>query len=136
MTARFLGRGLKQMAKTFHPLTDAMHEASAPSCLLQLLQQHYSTVVEPAVEVSPAEAASCAAGLGALTRAVEDRVTAALVAATSYLASQAPHSAGLHTRGPVCAADLSECGAGSCRLLCLQKYPACSQMCIWISCAS
>lgn len=50
--------------------------------------QHYRTVVEPAVEVSPPEAASCATGLAALTRAVEDRVTAALAASLSYLASQ------------------------------------------------
>lgn len=55
----------------------------------QLLQQHYMGVVEPAVEVSPLEAASCARGLAALTRAVEDRVTAALAASISYLAAQA-----------------------------------------------
>lgn len=56
--------------------------------IIRLLMQHYSTVVEPAVEVSPPEAASCATGLAALTRAVEDRVTAALAASLSYLASQ------------------------------------------------
>ncbi len=41
------------------------------------------------MEVSPLEAASCARGLAALTRAVEDRVTAALAASISYLAAQA-----------------------------------------------
>lgn len=56
--------------------------------LAQLLQQHYAGVVEPAVEVSPPDAASCATGLAALTRAVEDRITAALAASISYLASQ------------------------------------------------
>lgn len=56
----------------------------------QLLMQHYSSVVEPAVEVSPPEAASCATGLAALTRAVEDRVTAALAASLACLASQVP----------------------------------------------
>ena len=58
------------------------------SGLVQLLQQHYRSVVEPAVEVSPQDSGSCATGLTALTRAGEDRVTAALAAALSYLASQ------------------------------------------------
>lgn len=62
--------------------------ADAAACCAQLLMQHYSTVVEPAVEVSPSEAASCATGLAALTRAVEDRIIAALAASLSYLASQ------------------------------------------------
>jgi hypothetical protein len=68
----------------------ALQRFTLRSCCAQLLMQHYSTVVEPAVEVSPPEAASCATGLAALTRAVEDRVTAALAASLSYLASQVP----------------------------------------------
>lgn len=45
---------------------------------VQLLQQHYVKVIEPAVEVSPAEQTSCSTGLAALIRAVEDRALSTL----------------------------------------------------------
>lgn len=59
---------------------------------MQLLKQHYGEVVAPAVEASGVESASCATGLAALTRAVEDRATAGLAAALACLAQQASHT--------------------------------------------
>jgi hypothetical protein len=55
---------------------------------MQLLQRHYKTVIVPAVESDTVEAATCAAGLEAMTKAVEGRATATLCDAFSDLAKQ------------------------------------------------
>lgn len=78
-----------------HNLSTLRHILTMPPivavwlCGTQLLQQHYAAVVAPAVERNPAEAATCTAGLTALTRAVEGRAAAALDDALLDLANQA-----------------------------------------------
>ena len=56
---------------------------------VQMLEQHWAKVVEPAVEIAPPEQASCSAGLRALVDAVEARVLADLHAGIRALFVQA-----------------------------------------------
>lgn len=56
---------------------------------VQLLEQHWTKVVEPAVEISAQEQLSCSTGLRALINAVEARVLSDLQAGISAQLQQA-----------------------------------------------